>query len=140
METLDMAEILLGAYKLADKINDSEEVERYLECKRRLQEDQEAQQIIKDFQRVKERYEEAKRFGIFHPNYHEAKEEALRFQEKLQAHPTIQAFLKAEEELDTLLHDVSTLIAQAVSDTIKVPSNHRNPVVKAGRRPCGGGA
>ncbi|MFC7441320.1 YlbF family regulator [Laceyella putida] len=139
METLDMTELLLGAYKLADKINESEEVKRYLECQRRLQEDEEAQRIIKEFQQIKDRYEEAKRFGIFHPNYHEAKEAAFRYQKEMRNHATIRAFLKAEEELDSLLHEVSLMIAQAVSDSIKVPANDPEPGVKKARPQCGGG-
>lgn len=139
METLDTTELLLGAYQLADQINESDEVKRYLECRRRLQKDPEAQRIIKEFQQIKDQYEEAKRFGIFHPNYHEAKEKALNFQKEMHNHPTIRAFLKAEEELDSLLHEISVVIAHAVSDSIKVPANDPRPSLIKERSRCDSG-
>jgi cell fate (sporulation/competence/biofilm development) regulator YlbF (YheA/YmcA/DUF963 family) len=123
VESLDMSEILIAAYQLADCINESEEVNNYLYYKKQLQEDQEAQKLIREFQDVKALFEEAQRFGIFHPNYHEAKEKAESFQKKLNHHPKIAAYLEAEEKLDQLLYDVSATIAHCISDTIKIPTN-----------------
>jgi len=137
METLDMSEILMDVYQLADEINRSEEVKAYLACKKKMQQDPEAQKLIREFQRVKELYKEAQRFGIFHPNYHEAKEKAEAFQKKLCTHPTICAYLEAEEKLDELLYHVSLTIARAVSPSVKVPANDLEPGVKKWRRPCG---
>lgn len=136
METLDMASILLEAYQLADKINESPEVKEYLRTKQRLNEDPEAQKLIREFHKVKDLYEEAQRFGIFHPNYHEAKEQAMVWQEKIRMHPTIHSFLKAEEQLDQLLHEVSLTIAHSVSDSVKVPAN--DPVLPLKKKGCGG--
>lgn len=123
METLDMSKVLMAAYQLADDINDSEEVNEYLACKKKMDNDPEAQKLIREFQQVKELYHEAQRFGIFHPDYHKAKEKALAFQEKLRVHPTIGAFLQAEEKLDELLSQVSLTLAHAISPSIKVPTN-----------------
>ncbi|SFI99006.1 Cell fate regulator YlbF, YheA/YmcA/DUF963 family (controls sporulation, competence, biofilm development) [Thermoflavimicrobium dichotomicum] len=125
-----MSEILMDAYHLADQINESEEVKNYLQLKKKLQENEEAQRLIKEFQRVKSLYEEAQRFGIFHPNYHEAKEKAERFQKKLRQHPLISAYLEAEEKLDQLLYEVSATIAHSISETIKVPSNQPRSIRK----------
>lgn len=136
MESLDMTEILLDAYRLADQINESEEVKQYLVLQQQLQADPEAQRFIVQFQQVKERYAEAQRFGIFHPNYHQAKEEARVYQEQMRHHPLIGDFLEAEERLNQLLFQVSSLIANSVSDTIKVPSD--NPQVgKKAKKKCG---
>lgn len=136
MGTLDMTEILLDAYQLADQINESEEVKTYLHCQKRVQEDPEAQTIIREFQKVKELFAEAQRFGRFHPNYHEAKEQAQSYQKKMRTHPVIGAYLEAEEKLDRLLHEVSLTIAHAVSESIKVPGNETEAGVKK-RRSCG---
>lgn len=51
MQSLDMTELLLEAYRLADQINDSKEVKRYLELKRKIAEDPTAQSLIKEFQK-----------------------------------------------------------------------------------------
>ncbi|WP_232330819.1 MULTISPECIES: YlbF family regulator [Thermoactinomyces] len=137
MNTLDMTEILLAAYRLADQINNSQEVQHYLECKKRMEEDPEAQKMIREFQKLKDRYEEAQRFGIFHPNYHEAKEAALSYQKKLRQYPVVRDCFEAEERLDQLLHAVSLTIARSVSPSIKVPGNDPEPGVKKLRRACG---
>lgn len=118
-----MSKILLAAYHLADQINESDEVENYLQYKQQVEHDQEAQQLINEFQKVKELFTEAQRFGIFHPNYHEAKEQAKVYEQKLRNHPLIGAYLQAEEQLDQLLYQISTTIAHAVSESIKIPSN-----------------
>lgn len=118
-----MSEVLMMTYELADEINDSEEVKEYLACKQKLENDLEAQKLIQEFQQIKELYQETQRFGIFHPDYHTAKEKAEMFQEKLRTHPVIGAFLKAEDRLDELLYQVSLTLAQSISPSIKVPTN-----------------
>lgn len=137
MQTFDMTEILLEAYQLADHIKDSHEVNRYLACKKKLEEDQEAQKIIKEFQKIKERFGEVQRFGIFHPEYHKVKEEAQIYQQRMLDHSIIQDYLDAEKKLDHLLYEVSSMIAHSVSDSIKVPANEqKNPKKSIGRK-CG---
>lgn len=121
MKTIDMTELLSDAYQLADEINKSQEVQNYLLSQKKLQEDQEAQKLIWEFQKKKELYEETKRFGIFHPNYHEAKKEAEGFQEQLRNNPRIRDFLDAEEKLDRLLYQISHTIAKSVSNQIHIP-------------------
>ncbi|MBA4492915.1 YlbF family regulator [Paenactinomyces guangxiensis] len=137
MGTLDMAEILLDAYHLADQINESEEVQAYLNLRKKLKEDPEAQKLIREFQKLKERYEEAQRFGIFHPNYHESKNQAESFLKQMRAHPVIGSFLEAEEKLDHLLYQVSSMIARSVSESVKVPVNDMGKGSKKGRKACG---
>lgn len=123
MDGFKIADILSDLSLLAEQIHQSEESKAYLEAKARLEDDAEAQELIRQFQIVKDDFSEAQRFGIFHPNYHEAKEKAILFQTKINQHPTIAAFRKAEQALDHLLYQVSATIAQAVSPTIKVPAN-----------------
>lgn len=121
--SLDMSEILLDAYHLADQINESDEVKHYLRLQQELQQSHEAKKLIEQFQKAKELYEETQRFGIFHPDYQEAKEKVKNTYEKLQTHPLIGSFLEAEDRLDQLLYQVSVTIAHAVSKSIKVPTN-----------------
>ena len=78
-----MTDILLDAYQLADMIQESEEVACYLELKKRLQEDQEAQELIYLFQKKKELVEECQRFGHYHPDFRDAKNKARDFQKKM---------------------------------------------------------
>ncbi|MFD1396594.1 YlbF family regulator [Kroppenstedtia eburnea] len=133
MQSLDMTELLLEAYRLADQINDSKEVKRYLELKRKIAEDPTAQSLIKEFQKKKDVFEDCQRFGHFHPDYHAAKKEAQQFRRAMKDHPLIGEYLELEEWLDHLLAEVSRRIARAVSDTVKVPINDPRELRKANR-------
>lgn len=121
MDTLDHNELIEAAQKLGDQINDSAEVQRYLQLKQLIYADQEAQQLIRSFDKVKTTFEETKRFGIFHPNYHEAKEDMEQYRNRLHQHPLIGEYLALEEQIEQLLFQVSHLIARAVSKEVKVP-------------------
>ncbi|MCS1350180.1 YlbF family regulator [Mechercharimyces sp. CAU 1602] len=135
MPALDMTEILLRIDQLAEGIKECDEMKEYLEWKRRVTEDVEAQRLIQEFQRFKEKVEEVERFGHFHPDYRSAKKEAAGKLSQLAQHPLIGSYMKAEEKLDQLLSEVSRLIAQPVSETIKVPINDPRQAKK--RSGCG---
>ncbi|WP_054950238.1 YlbF family regulator [Numidum massiliense] len=123
MASLDFVEILAEASSVSDEIIKTPLVARYLQLKRQLAQDESAQQLIQAFQKKKQLFEEAKRFGHYHPDYHQAKKEARAFQQRMERHPTIGAFLKSEREVDELLFHVSKTIAHAVSTSVKVSAN-----------------
>lgn len=135
MADVGLTELLLDAYELAERIKQSDEVDQYLLSQQHMQADPEASELIRGFHRLKEQFEEVTRFGIFHPNYHEAKERAIAYQTQLNGHPQIAQFLQAEEALNRLLFDVSKTLAHVVSDEVKVPNDLAEPSQK--RRRCG---
>ncbi|WP_438433511.1 YlbF family regulator [Gorillibacterium sp. sgz500922] len=118
---LDSAELLEKAYELGDLINLSAEMADYLYWKERMKQDSAAETAIRSFQRKKDRFEEAMRFGHFHPTYHQALEEAEAARRELDAVDSIRGFRRAETELDDLLHAVAELIGHSVSASVKVP-------------------
>nr|WP_224749499.1 YlbF family regulator [Polycladospora coralii] len=134
-----MTDILLDVYDLADQINESDEMHHYLRWKMEVERDEEAQKLIKKFQHVKERFMEAQRFGIFHPNYHQAKEEMESYQSELKGHRSIGQYLAAEDELDRLLSEVMKILAHTVSRTIKVPL-HDPSLAGQAKRSCSSGS
>lgn len=83
----------------------------------------------------KELFEETQRFGHFHPNFHEAKEQVEAVQREMEQIEAVWRFKDAENNLDQMLYEMSELIAHSVSESIKVPSN--NPLPKGGG--CGSG-
>lgn len=137
--TLDMAEILLRSYELGDWINQSVEVAEYLYWKNRLAEDEEAQRLLREFAKAKEKFAECQRFGRYHPDYHETLAEVKQMQSALDACESVKRFKEAEERLDELLYAVSKTIADAVSPTIKVLSNRLEPIGGCGAGGCSGG-
>ncbi|MCE5167924.1 YlbF family regulator [Paenibacillus profundus] len=122
-----MAVLLTNAYELGDMINQSAEVAEYLYWKERVDSSEAVKDLVREFSRKKERFEEAERFGHFHPDYHKAQEEVLAVQSQLDAIEEVSYFKQAEQAVDELLHRLSETIAFAVSDTIKVPGNDPQP-------------
>lgn len=134
-ETLDMSAILMQAYDMGDMINSSAEVADYLYWKSVMENSSEVKQLKAVFTRKKDAFEECERFGHYHPSYHEALEAVGEVQKQLDALEAVRRFKEAEDRLDDLLYKVSTTIAHAVSESIKVPSNNPLPVGKG----CGSG-
>ena len=117
------SDILLQSYELADTINSSEELKLYKEYLELLDKDQEVLRLKKQLNKDQVLFEEAQRFGHFHPNYHEAKEKVEKTLNELEEKEVVKKFKQAETELDNLLYQVSKTIAQAVSKSIIVSKN-----------------
>ncbi|SDM94862.1 Cell fate regulator YlbF, YheA/YmcA/DUF963 family (controls sporulation, competence, biofilm development) [Paenibacillus sp. yr247] len=129
-ETIDMSAILMQAYDMGDMINSSAEVADYLYWKNAVDNSVEVKNLKAVFARKKDAFEECERFGHYHPSYHEALAAVNEIQDKLHAVEAVRKFKEAEDRLDDLLFTVSTTIAHAVSDSIKVPSNNPLPTGK----------
>jgi cell fate (sporulation/competence/biofilm development) regulator YlbF (YheA/YmcA/DUF963 family) len=134
-DMLDMSAVLMHAYDMGDMIKSSAEVADYLYWKTAVESSAEVKELQALFMKKKELFEECERFGHYHPSYHEAMAQVNEVQERLEQIEAVRRFKEAEESLDDLLYTISTTIAHAVSDTIKVPSN--NPLPGAGS--CGSG-
>ncbi|RXZ77035.1 YlbF family regulator [Paenibacillaceae bacterium] len=132
--SLDMAGLLLNAYELGDMINHSADVADYAYWKAAVADNTEVQQLILQFRKAKELFEECQRFGRYHPNFHEAKNKVKEIERLLDGHECVTRFKAAEQAIDELLYEVSRTIALAVSESVKVPGN--DSVVGGG---CGSG-
>jgi cell fate (sporulation/competence/biofilm development) regulator YlbF (YheA/YmcA/DUF963 family) len=137
LETVDMAELILQSHELSTMINHSREVSEYLAAKQRMEQDEEAQRLLAQFEKKKAQYEDVMRFGKYHPDYDQISKEVRQLKRTIEMLDSVQAFKRAEDNLDTLLYQVGRTIADAVSETIKVPSN--NPFLEAKSSGCGTG-
>lgn len=120
----DLTNILLETDQLARLIVQSEEAKQFQLTKKNLAQDMEAQKLIKEFIEKKEQYEEVERFGKFHPDYKRIKTEMREAKRRLDLNAQVAQFKKAERELENILNDVSKIIANAVSEQIKVPTGN----------------
>ena len=132
--SLDMASLLLRAYDLGDSINESAEVAEYLYWKSVVGENEEVKRLSAQFAKAKELFEECQRFGRFHPDYHAAKDKVKAIEKQLGELECVRRFKASEQAVDDMLYEVSKLIAESVSSTIKVPGNERGSLGG-----CGGG-
>lgn len=129
------ADILEETYSFGEIITSSEVFHIYMKAKQQLEQDKGAQDMIRNFRHLKEKYDEVQRFGKYHPDFKTVTKDVREAKRQLDTHPSIADFKKAEKELEQLLGEVSMIIADAVSPNIKVPSG--NPFFDQGG--CGGG-
>ncbi|MGY4689700.1 YlbF family regulator [Salibacterium sp. K-3] len=111
---------------------------QYKEARERMDNDREAQQLIRRFTEVKDKYDEVQRFGKYHPDYKTISKEVRSVKREMDMHDTVAAYRKAERELEELLNEVCGEVAGIVSPTIKLPGN--NPYFEdASSGSCGSG-
>lgn len=115
MKLLDQAE------QLAEVILNSETMREYKEAYDRLQNDEQAQTLIKEFNDMKAHYEDIQRFGTYHPDYRDIMRRVRRAKRKMDLNNEVANFKIAERNIQKLLDNVSEIIAHSVSDHIKVP-------------------
>lgn len=137
LETVDMAELIHQSHELSTMINHSHEVSEYLTSKHRMEEDEEAQRLLVQFEEKKVQYEDVQRFGKYHPDFDTISGDIRQLKRSIEMLDSVQAYKRAEDNLDTLLYQVGRMIADSVSETIKVPSN--NPFLEAKGSGCGTG-
>ncbi|GKU78485.1 YlbF family regulator [Paenibacillus sp. L3-i20] len=123
--SIDMASLLLSAYEIGDWINDSAEVADYLYWKSEVSQNEEVKILQKQFAKAKELFEECQRFGRFHPSYNEAKDKVKLIERQMASVECISRFKASEQVVDEMLYEVSRIIAESVSENIKVPSNEK---------------
>jgi cell fate (sporulation/competence/biofilm development) regulator YlbF (YheA/YmcA/DUF963 family) len=134
-KTVTRTDILSNSLTLAEMIIKSQQFFQYEAAKSTLRRDIIAQEMIWDFNKRKDDFEEVQRFGKYHPDYSQVSKEVREFKRKLDLYEPIAQFKKAEKELEELLNEVSMIVAHAVSKSIKVPTG--NPYFDA--MSCSGG-
>ncbi|WP_026560489.1 YlbF family regulator [Bacillus sp. J37] len=132
--TLESTKIIDQAEQLANWILQSEIVKEYRRCYHILKNDTEAQQLISEFTKIKDLYEDVQRFGKYHPDYRKITKELRDVKRTVDLNDHVANFKKAENEVQSLLDEISVQLGQAVSVHIKVPTG--NPFFESS---CGGG-
>lgn len=134
--TMTNVDILQETYNFGEIITSSEVFQLYIEAKHDLEQDKEAQAMISNFKKMKEKYDEVQRFGKYHPDFRQVTKDVRELKRDLDTNTQIADFKKAETELESMLTEVSLLVANAVSSQIKVPTG--NPFFDTASS-CGGG-
>lgn len=121
--TVDYAQILNKTDRLTEMILHSNVMEAYKRASLQLQNDAEAQKLIKAFADCKEQNEEVERFGRYHPDYSETMKKIRQTKRTMDMHHSVAQFKVAERNLQRFLDDISEHIAKSVSDSILVPKD-----------------
>ncbi|KAA9025991.1 YlbF family regulator [Niallia endozanthoxylica] len=124
LATMERIMILENAEEIAKMILQSEIADRYRTCINNIKNNQETQNKIREFVKVKELYEEVQRFGKYHPDYKTVMKTVRHCKREMDLDIHVADFRKAENELQELLDEVSVLIGRSVSEHIKVPTGN----------------
>ncbi|MBD7983417.1 YlbF family regulator [Sporosarcina sp. Sa2YVA2] len=107
---------------LSDMLLSSDVVEEYRRANDVVYSDKELANKIHDFANMKERYEEVQRFGRYHPDYQIVMKNIRLQKRELDMNEQVAALRLAENDVQDLLNEVSSIIAKSVSDAVKVPT------------------
>lgn len=136
LATIDYAKILDQAEKLSEMILQCDVINEYYACLNRLKKNEDTQRKIKAFVKAKEKFEEVQRFGKYHPDYFSIMKEVREVKREMDLDVHVARFKKAENDVQTLLDEISLIIGRSVSENVKVPTG--NPFFDTGAG-CNGG-
>src|SRR5699024_7596729 len=120
--TIEYADILDHSEILSDMVLKSDVMESYEDARKALNEDPEAQQLIKAFNDIKEQYDEVQRFGRYHPDYNEIMKKVRSSKRKVDMNEKVAAFKVAERNLQKMVVEISEYIVFSVFVVFKVPN------------------
>lgn len=138
--TSERAMLVDFAENLAKMILNSDIAEKYRNCFDNLKNNKESQRKIQQFSKLKEIYEDAQRFGRYHPDYKRIMLQIREAKREMDLDPHVAEFKLAENDLQGLLDEISIQLGLAVSKNVKVPTG--NPFFETGSScngSCGGG-
>ncbi|WP_080874855.1 YlbF family regulator [Oceanobacillus timonensis] len=121
--TMEYVDILDESELLGKMVLQSDVMKQYQSAKQALDEDKEAQHLIRTFADVKEHYEDVQRFGRYHPDYYDIMKQVRSKKRDMDLHDKVAAFKVAERNLQNLLDEISQFVAESVSGQIKAPKD-----------------
>lgn len=136
LATIESVKILDVAEEVSNMILNSEIAEEYFRCIYLIKNNEETQTKIRRFVKMKEQYEEVERFGKYHPDYKDVMKKVRELKRVMDLDENIAQFRRVENDLQSLLDEISALIGHSVSEHIKVPTG--NPFFD-NLSNCGGG-
>ncbi|MFC4354346.1 YlbF family regulator [Chryseomicrobium palamuruense] len=135
--TSDWVQILEEVDELNHFVMNSEVVQIYYQAYHDVYSNTAVAQVVKEFTKLKEQYEEVQRFGKYHPDYSTINKQIRLKKREMDLLPQVAELKAAENDVQDLLDELSLLIAHAVSKDIKVPVS--NPFFQSATGSCGTG-
>ncbi|UOQ93061.1 YlbF family regulator [Halobacillus shinanisalinarum] len=123
LATMEIVDVLDRSESIGKMVMESEVMQNYQQAKLDLESNAGAQKLIRDFNNMKEQYEDVQRFGRYHPDYNNIMKSVRGVKREMDMHETVAHYKKAEREVQKLLDEISQSVAFSVSEQIKVPRN-----------------
>ncbi|GAB3068093.1 YlbF/YmcA family competence regulator [Virgibacillus ainsalahensis] len=121
--TMEYVDILDRSEELGKMVLDSDVMAAYNNSQTALNEDEEAQKLIKAFADIKSHYEDVQRFGRYHPDYNKIMKQVRSTKRDMDMNEKVAAFKIAERNLQKLLDEISQYVALSTSEQIKAPKD-----------------
>jgi cell fate (sporulation/competence/biofilm development) regulator YlbF (YheA/YmcA/DUF963 family) len=121
LAAIDRDRLIEQSELLAQMILKSDAAEAYRICLYKLKNNRESQEKINHFSELKDLYEDAKRFGKYHPDYKRIMIQTREAKRDMDLDPYVAEFKLAENDLQGLLDEISVFLGSAVSEHVKVP-------------------
>ncbi len=115
-------ETLNITYDLVDEIKSQNNYKRLLVLKEEIDENSEIQDMIFNFNKMNEKYEEVIKYGKYHPDLAKVQKEFSKTKELLYTNPVIKEYKTIEKEIQTQLDVISKEIALAISKKVRYPN------------------
>ena len=101
----------------ANEIMESDEFKELLEIKELIAKT--IPEILENFQRAKEKYEEVQKYGTYHPDYRNVKLELVKAKEALYTNNLVIRYKELEKKIQEKLNIAANQIASAISSNVK---------------------
>ncbi|AOV08370.1 YlbF family regulator [Sporosarcina ureilytica] len=116
--------IIEHAEELIKIMASSEVVEEYNKAREAVYSNDVLVKSIKEFTRLKERYEEVQRFGRYHPDYQTVMKDIRLRKRELDLNEQVAALRLAENDVQQLFDEIGMIIGKTVSESVKVPTGN----------------
>lgn len=114
--------IIEHAEELTEILASSEVVESYNKAREAVYSNDVLVKLIKEFTELKERYEEVQRFGRYHPDYNIVMKDIRIRKRELDMNEQVAELRLAENDVQYLFDEIGSIIANSVSESVKVPA------------------
>lgn len=123
--------------ELLANIVHSDTFQQYIKAQDALNQDNDLQKDILEFQHKKNHFEEVERFGTYLPEYKQIRRELQRAKRKMDMQPQMIAYRQSETALQGILDEICLEMSTVISDDIKVDAG--NPFfIHQNHHGCGG--
>lgn len=119
--TIEIVDLLDQSEHFSKIILQSDVIDEYRQARKRMNNDETAQRLIREFNETKILYDEVQRFGRYHPDYNQIMTNIRSKKRDMDMNEVVANFKIAERNVQRLLDDISELIARSVSEQILVP-------------------
>ena len=133
----DWVFILDATDELNAMILSSKQAEELRKARNAVYSNEQLTSQIREFNKMKEHYEDVQRFGKYHPDYHTIMKKIREMKRAIDLDETIATLKIAENDFQDLLDEVSLIIGKSVSEAVKVPVS--NPFFATAGSACGTG-